>query len=882
MEGINRRKAESYRQKAEQGDAEAQYNLGSIGEAAGVDLSPAETFMWERKAAEQGLAVAQWSVGERYLRGWGVGRNDVEAFSWFLKAATQGNAHAQTSLGECYRKGTGVGVNNAEAVRWFGEAVAQADKLGEVLLVDCYLQGLDVRPYGDVVFNSFHKDAEKGDAAGQCRLGTEYLKGVLVDRNDYEAAKLFRKAADKGNCWAQISLGDCYMDGAGVSKNEEEAVKWYHKAADIWFCGGARVWLCGRNPSSEIAQIRLGDCYMNGTGIGQNAETAIKWYRKAADQGNENAQYILAGCYASGLGVERDNQKAYGWYLRARAGGFENAQAELTRLESNLSPTEVRDARIWAQKAKHTPTPAAPTPAPVAHAPTSQYGGMSAAPRLYGTNPTPAAPAPKWYGWGYCYGELLAPIGRLANNQPSVDDLKAGLKQLGYYDRLSHANYNSCELGFIHGVRGLPPKYPKATGKPIDHPPFGDGETQVAKPRHGGGYHFYGANPAAPVSAAANSAEPDGRLYSANPSVPVSAVANSAAHGGWLSATGYQSPGPAPAPPPADAPASAPVSASAKESYTPIVREPLQSAENQSMHHSQVATPDITPANRGTTSESETSVQTTGGTGPKDHRNPAPVSDIALRQALLAANITNPNTEAISAIFSSGTNAPNDDLRIAAMKACGAGLLYLGKKQGYDAKVRGLIRDPASFEKSLRITCEDCSGAGRRGDSESCFACAGTGTRFSPNLAVATYGHEIERALVLIGLNLEDSVIAESAKDGESSTTSNVKTNDEGFNFQKLTAKTICSRLHVKHPKPAVQLEIERLIQKALECDYNSEIKPPSSWDLAHVSKQELSKRAVEKAKRINESWLSRDEELMKFYWSIAEQNIERAKVGLQ
>jgi len=77
-------------------------------------------------------------------------------------------------------------------------------------------------------------------------------------------------------------------------------------------------------------------------------------------------------------------------------------------------------------------------------------------------------------------------------------------------------------------------------------------------------------------------------------------------------------------------------------------------------------------------------------------------------------------------------------------------------------------------------------------------------------------------------------------------------------------------------------LEIERLIQKALECDYNSEIKPPSSWDLAHVSKQELSKRAVEKAKRINESWLSRDEELMKFYWSIAEQNIERAKVGLQ
>ncbi|ONI44484.1 hypothetical protein AN641_06785 [Candidatus Epulonipiscioides gigas] len=37
----------------------------------------------------------------------------------------------------------------------------------------------------------------------------------------------------------------------------------------------------------------MGECYENGTGIAQNSKQAVKWYTKAAKQGNVDAQIKL-------------------------------------------------------------------------------------------------------------------------------------------------------------------------------------------------------------------------------------------------------------------------------------------------------------------------------------------------------------------------------------------------------------------------------------------------------------------------------------------------------------------------------------------------------------------------------------------------------------
>jgi len=54
----------------------------------------AETFEETRAKAEQGDAEAQFNVGACYDNGTGVGKDEAEAVKWYRKAAQQGLASA--------------------------------------------------------------------------------------------------------------------------------------------------------------------------------------------------------------------------------------------------------------------------------------------------------------------------------------------------------------------------------------------------------------------------------------------------------------------------------------------------------------------------------------------------------------------------------------------------------------------------------------------------------------------------------------------------------------------------------------------------------------------------------------------------------------------
>ena len=84
------------RQAADQGDADAQYNLGLIyafGE--GVPKGDAEAVRWYRLAADQGLASAQFNLGLMYAKGQGVLKDSVRAHMWFNIAGANGNEAAR-------------------------------------------------------------------------------------------------------------------------------------------------------------------------------------------------------------------------------------------------------------------------------------------------------------------------------------------------------------------------------------------------------------------------------------------------------------------------------------------------------------------------------------------------------------------------------------------------------------------------------------------------------------------------------------------------------------------------------------------------------------------------------------------------------------------
>ena len=119
----------SWKPLADQGNAEAQFNLGFLYEnGKGVAKDNVEAVKWYRKAAEQGDASAQTNLGFMYENGKGVAKDNVEAVKWYRKAAEGGDAEAQFNLGVMYMLGKGVKKSAVDAYVWFNFAAAAGDE----------------------------------------------------------------------------------------------------------------------------------------------------------------------------------------------------------------------------------------------------------------------------------------------------------------------------------------------------------------------------------------------------------------------------------------------------------------------------------------------------------------------------------------------------------------------------------------------------------------------------------------------------------------------------------------------------------------------------------------------------------------------------------
>jgi len=166
------RDATAFRIRAERGDPEAQFKLGSFySKGKGVPTDFVEAVRWYRKSAELGYAKAEYNLGYMYQEGKGVPQDHAEAVRWCRKAAEQGYARAQDGLGVMYYRGEWVAVDYVEAVRWYRRA------------------------------------AEQGNEDARYNLGYMYYYGLGVLRDRVEADRLFHQAADQGSEQAKRVVG---------------------------------------------------------------------------------------------------------------------------------------------------------------------------------------------------------------------------------------------------------------------------------------------------------------------------------------------------------------------------------------------------------------------------------------------------------------------------------------------------------------------------------------------------------------------------------------------------------------------------------------------------------------------------------------------------
>lgn len=117
-----------WRPLAEQGNPDAQYNLGVLyDQGQGVPQDESEAAIWYRRAAAQGDAVAQAMLASMYDHGRGVPQDSYQAMAWYRQVAKQGIAIAQYHLARLYEPGQTVPKDHVMAYVWLDLAAAQRD-----------------------------------------------------------------------------------------------------------------------------------------------------------------------------------------------------------------------------------------------------------------------------------------------------------------------------------------------------------------------------------------------------------------------------------------------------------------------------------------------------------------------------------------------------------------------------------------------------------------------------------------------------------------------------------------------------------------------------------------------------------------------------------
>ena len=97
--------------------------------------------------------------------------------------------------------------------------------------------------------------------------------------------------AEAGHAPYQRALAHCYRIGDELTQQDyAEAIRWYRRAAE---------------QGDAAAQNDLGSMYLNGMGVPKNATEAARWYRKSAEQGLAMGMFHYALRCLHGDGVER-------------------------------------------------------------------------------------------------------------------------------------------------------------------------------------------------------------------------------------------------------------------------------------------------------------------------------------------------------------------------------------------------------------------------------------------------------------------------------------------------------------------------------------------------------------------------------------------------
>lgn len=173
-----------------------------------------------------------------------------------------------------------------------------------------------------------------------------YLAMVYLARKQFDQALIwFKKSGDHGNSQAYFQIGLMHDNGEGVEMNPLTAMDWYRKSKQTGndFILNDRIKLYEYDKNGEDRQI--------------NAHKMFKKTILQAKRGNIEAQYQVAQMLDFGTFTTKNLDEAIKWYQHAAKNGHKGAQFQLGYFfcRGVGVKTNMKTANDWLVKSGHPP-----------------------------------------------------------------------------------------------------------------------------------------------------------------------------------------------------------------------------------------------------------------------------------------------------------------------------------------------------------------------------------------------------------------------------------------------------------------------------------------------------------------------------------------------
>jgi len=325
---------------------------------------------WYLPAAQEGDTEAQYNLGFMYETGWGVAENPTEAIRWYREASEMQHDVAQLRLAMMLIVGAGTPVSMRNGLELLHQSAENGNRIAEILVQDMFDVGdVDDKSAKQIVsgirrifddgeletINTLRRSLKafrKGPAESTVVSNDEIpvatdpidvVKAVTQKNRDVKRSvpvikepahkadekliehenrkiakgnlyKWYSEEAANGEPDAQYHLGVLYIKGDEVEKDVEEGLHWMKLAAEQ-----------GHELALIYTKLWQDDFDQNSFG----STIAIAWLKKSARDWNQQAVFTLGTLYETGRGVEKNFKQATQWYKFAAVNGHSSAKRRL-------------------------------------------------------------------------------------------------------------------------------------------------------------------------------------------------------------------------------------------------------------------------------------------------------------------------------------------------------------------------------------------------------------------------------------------------------------------------------------------------------------------------------------------------------------------------